>query len=585
MIISGACHYFRTHPAQWATRLHWLRLMGLDTVETYVPWNLHEPGEGEYTFSGGADVGRFLTLAASEGLDVILRPGPYICAEWDNGGLPSWLTARPEIRLRTSDGAYLDAVQRWFGELLPRVAPYQATRGGPVSIVQLENEYGSFGSDTAYLSRLHSLLRDGGIDVPVVTSDGPEDFMLAGGTLPGVAATVNFGSRAAEAFAALRAWRPEDPPFCMEWWNGWFDHWGESRHRRDPGEAAAVLAEILQTGASVNVYVAHGGTNFGVTAGANFDPPEATACGTYQPTATSYDYDAPLDERGAPTAKFHAYREVIARFRPVPPAEEFTEPLLPAGRLNCHGAPVPLSRVLDARSGGGADVASASPLSFERLGLAHGLVRYRARLTGPREARPLVIDGLGDRAHLVIDGGLRHVFDRNDQQPFELEVPGPGLTIDLIVESMGRVNYGRRLGERKGITGAVVHGRQEVHGWTMTPLALPGLPVLPAAPAAGGDPGAAGGDPGGPGAFHVFTFDAERPGDSFIDMSGWGKGYVWVNGFSLGRYWNLGPQLSLYVPRPVVTAGANTVVVLELDRQSAPAPHLSPSPVFTRSPG
>ncbi|NGN93761.1 beta-galactosidase [Nocardioides sp. KC13] len=570
MIISGACHYFRTHPDQWRTRLHWLRLMGLDTVETYVPWNLHEPSRGEFRFDGIADLELFLRLAAEEGLGVILRPGPYICAEWDNGGLPSWLTGRTGLRLRTSDPGYQAEVERWFGELLPRVLDHLETRGGPITMVQVENEYGSYGSDTTHLEWVRDLLVEQGIDVPLFTSDGPEDFMFTGGTVDGARATANFGSRPAEAFAELRRHRPDDAPFCMEWWNGWFDHWGDTRHTRDASEAASVLDEMLTMGASVNLYMAHGGTSFGVTAGANYEPPGAVAGGSFQPTVTSYDYDAPLDERGAPTPKFHAYREVIARHRDVPALEEFDEPLLPETTLLGEGTVVPLAGVFDVLAAAGREVTAPGPLSFEELGLSHGLVRYRATVRGPRTALPLSVDGLADRAQLVIDGRVEHVFDRNHPTTYDLEVPASGRTIDLIVESMGRVNYGRLVGERKGITGAVLHERQEVHGWAMTPLELGELPDLSGVGEIAGD---------GAG-FRTFTFSASAPGDSYLDLSGWGKGYAWVNGFGLGRYWSVGPQLSLYVPRPVVVPGLNTVVLLELDDVGAAAPVLRPERVW-----
>lgn len=569
MIISGAAHYFRTHPDQWADRLHWLRLMGLDTVETYVAWNLHEPRRGQFDFSGGADLERFVGLAAKEGLRVIVRPGPYICAEWDNGGFPAWLGTRPGLRLRTADPAYLEEVRRWFGELLPRLVPLQETHGGPISMVQVENEYGSFGSDATYLRWLADLLVDAGIDVPLFTSDGPDDHMLAGGTVPGIRATVNFGSRAREAFDSLAAVRPHDRPFVMEFWNGWFDHWGEEHHVRDAADAASVLGDILDADGEVNFYVAHGGTSFSTFAGANYEPPWSVSGGEYQPTITSYDYDAPLDERGAPTPKFHAFREAIARHREVPELEEFTAALLPVTELSTTGEVTALDDILDAVEAH----TSPTPLTFEELGIAHGIVRYRATLRGPRKAQPLTIDGLADRAVLVVDGEVRHVFDRNTATSHELSVPPEGIEIELQVESHGRVNYGRLVGERKGITGAVLFERQEVHGWTMAALDLAELPDLPAAPATPAGTATRG--------FHRLFFEAAAPADGYLDLSEWGKGYVWVNGFGLGRYWSIGPQQSLYVPAPVVRAGSNDVIVLELDEPGAHPPTLRPEPVWS----
>lgn len=551
MRISGALHYFRVHPDQWATRLAWLRHLGLDTVETYVPWNLHEPRPGEHRFDGIADLDRFLDEAAAAGLEAIVRPGPYICAEWDNGGLPSWLTGRPGIVLRTCDPAYLAAVDAWFDVLVPRLAARQTTRGGPVALVQVENEYGSFGSDAGYLAHLRDGLRARGIDVGLVTSDGADDWYLTGGTVPGAAATVNFGSRPDEAFAALRRHRPGDPLFCMEFWNGWFDHWGEPHHVRGHADAADTLERMLAAGASVNLYMAHGGTSFGCTAGANHD-------GRYQPTVTSYDYDAPLDERGAPTAKFSAYREVIGRYAdlpgdPPPPLP----PVLPAREVPL-GDFVPLDASFDHLAT--VHASSPHPPTFEELGVDHGLVRYAATILGPRRTHDLAVEGLADRAHVFVDGRFVTVLERDSDCVLPLDVPDGGRRVELLVESMGRVNYGPLLGERKGLVGGVRHAGQAVHGWEATALPLPGLPAVPwgaVLPGAGGPRATAG--------WHRGRLHVDEPGDAYLALPGWGKGYAWVNGFCLGRHWERGPQRTLFVPAPVLAHGSNEVVVLELD--------------------
>lgn len=308
-LLSGGLHYFRVHPAQWADRLHKARLMGLNTVETYVPWNLHQPRPEQFRLDGGLDLPRFVELAAAEGLHVLLRPGPYICAEWEGGGLPSWLLAEPDIRLRSRDPRFLAAVDDYFRRLFTPLLPQLASRGGPVLAVQVENEYGAFGEDTAYLEHLADSLRRCGVDVPLFTCDQPSD--LERGALPGVLATANFGSRSAEHLAELRRRRPDSPLLTTEFWIGWFDRWGAGHVVRDPDEAARELDELLSAGASVNFYMFHGGTNFGFTNGANDKH-------TYRPTVTSYDYDAPLDEAGDPTAKYTAFREVIAKHAPVP---------------------------------------------------------------------------------------------------------------------------------------------------------------------------------------------------------------------------------------------------------------------------
>ncbi|WP_406193245.1 beta-galactosidase [Kitasatospora sp. NBC_01560] len=576
-LLSGALHYFRSRPEQWPGHLRRLRAMGLNTVETYVPWNLHQPLPDRHDFAGAADLGAFLRAAADAGLYAIVRPSPYICAEWENGGLPWWLPAGRDVALRTADPRFLAHVDRWYDTLVPLLAAHQTTRGGNVLLVQIENEYGSYGTDRAYLAHLADGLRARGIDVPLCTSDGPEDFFLTGGTLPGHLATVNFGSRAGEAFAELRRHRPQDPPMCMEFWNGWFDHWGERHTTRPAQDAAAALREILEAGASVNLYMAHGGTNFGTWAGANTADP-VTGRG-YQPTVTSYDYDAPLDERGAPTAKYWAFREVLAEYADgaLPEPEELPAPL--ARRRIELDRSLPLDDVLDGLSTG--PVHSPVPLSFEELGLAHGLVRYRTGVPGPRTDHPLTVEGLADRAHVRVDGVHRATLERDaGHEPLPVAVPGPTAVLELLVESMGRVNYGAGLGDRKGITG-VLHNRQYLHGWTADPVPLddgtPGrLPWGAAAPAVAD---AAAVPAGGPvPAFHRGTFEIAEPADGHLALPGWTKGYVWVNGFLLGRYWDRGPQRTLYLPWPLLRSGTNELTVLELDHCAAPVVHLGPEP-------
>lgn len=559
-LLSGAVHYFRSRPEQWPQRLRMLRAMGLNAVETYVPWNLHEPRPGTYDFTGIADLGRFLDLAAEAGLHTVVRPSPYICAEWENGGLPWWLLSDRQLHPRTSDPRYLALVDRWYDRLIPLLAERQHGRGGSILAVQIENEYGSFGTDRAYLAHLAEGLRARGIEVPLFTSDGPDDFFLTGGTLPGHLATVNFGSRAGEAFAALRAHRPQDPPVCMEFWNGWFDHWGDAEHTTRPAEdAAAALREILAEGGSVNLYMAHGGTNFGTWAGANTADP-ATGRG-YQPTTTSYDYDAPIDERGAPTAKFHAFREVLAEYADGPlPEPEPLPPLLAATAVTLTRT-LSLAAALPALTTG--PVGAPVPPSFEELGLEHGLVRYRTTVPGPRRAHPLTVAGLADRAHVSVDGQPLGTLERDADGPaLAFAVPGDSAELTLLVESMGRVNYGAGLGDRKGLT-AVLHERQQLHGWTADPVPLrDGTPdALPwhAATPAQDEP--AEDEP----AFHQGWFEVAEPADSHLWLPGWTKGYAWVNGVLLGRYWSRGPQQALYVPWPLLRPGRNELVLLELD--------------------
>ncbi|MEU9791199.1 beta-galactosidase [Streptomyces sparsogenes] len=561
-LLSGALHYFRVLPEQWPHRLRMLRALGLNTVETYVPWNLHEPRPGEYDFTGIADLDRFLHATREAGLHAIVRPSPYICAEWDNGGLPWWLLADPEVRaLRCRDAGYLAHVDRWYDRLVPVLVPHQSTQGGNVLMVQVENEYGSFGTDIGYLEHLASGLRSRGIDVPLFTSDGPDDFFLTGGALPGTLATVNFGSRAGEAFASLSRLRPGDPPMCMEFWCGWFDHWGSDRVVRAPQDAAEALAGVLDAGASVNVYMAHGGTNFSTWAGANTADP-ATGEG-YLATVTSYDYDAPIDERGGVTEKFHAFRKVLERYADgALPEPEPSGPLLPAGRVSLTES-LGLFDTLDALAG--PEVEAPLPPSFEDLGIGHGLVLYTGHVPGPRQPYPLSVQGLADRAHVYIDGAPVGVLERDATEVVpDVPVPGAGARVELLVESMGRINYGTGLGERKGVR-RVLHTQQVLHGWRARAVEL-----------GHGTPGRLrwGAGPSGRGPLFLRGhLDVAEPGDAYLALPGGRKGYVWVNGFCLGRYWvSRGPQRTLYLPWPLLRAGRNEVVVLELDADAGAVP-------------
>ncbi|MFB7448755.1 beta-galactosidase family protein [Streptomyces sp. NPDC056194] len=565
-LLSGALHYFRVHEGHWEHRLGMLRAMGLDCVETYVPWNLHEPEPGRYADADA--LGRFLDAVGRAGMRAIVRPGPYICAEWENGGLPHWLTGPLGRRVRTLDPEFLAPVEAWFRRLLPQVVERQIDRGGPVVLVQVENEYGSYGSDRGYLEWLAGLLRDCGVSVPLFTSDGPEDHMLTGGSVPGVLATANFGSGAREGFATLRRHQPSGPLMCMEFWCGWFDHWGRGHMVRGAADAAAALREILECGASVNVYMAHGGTNFGGWAGANRDG--ELHDGPLRATVTSYDYDAPIDEAGRPTEKYRAFREVLAEYAegPLPEVPE------PPARLGAAVSGVldgwaPLDGVLEVL--GGEETETPLPPTFEELGVDRGLVRYRVAVPGPRQPYPLGVTGLRDRAVVYVDGLPAGVLDTSDGEDAVLPEPvaGPAL-VDLWVESLGRVNYGPRLAEPKGITGGVRHERQYLHGVRARGLRLDAF-----------EPAAVGKVPfgpvsGGPGLYRG-ALDVTGAGDAWLRLPGSTRGFVWVNGFCLGRYWSAGPQEALFVPGPVLREGANEVWVLELEGGAPSAVGLEPA--------
>ncbi|MEV5874926.1 beta-galactosidase family protein [Streptomyces sp. NPDC052101] len=565
-LLSGALHYFRVHEEHWRHRLAMLRAMGLNCVETYVPWNLHWPVPGGYRDVRA--LGRFLDAVREAGLWAIVRPGPYICAEWENGGLPPWVSGEAGTRVRTRDQRYLSLVEHWFHHLMHEIVPRQIDRGGPVILVQVENEYGSYGSDTGYLEELAGLLRAKGVTVPLFTSDGPEDHMLTGGSMPGVLATVNFGSHAREAFATLRRHRPEGPLMCMEFWCGWFDHWAGEHVVRDPEEAAGALREILECGASVNLYMAHGGTSFGGWAGANRGG-GALHGGPLEPDVTSYDYDAPVDEYGRPTEKFWRFREVLADYQDGP-LPELPPPPVPLGRpaeVTLDGW-ASLGDVL--RTLGGEETVAPMPPTFEELQVTRGLVRYAVDVPGPRQPYPLTLRGLRDLAVVYVDGERAGVLTEEEPRLKE-PVAGPA-RVELWVESLGRVNYGPRFGEAKGITGGILHERQYLHGVRARALDLDAFEGGVARVPFGALPeeGAAG--------LYRGSVLVRGAGDARLELPGLTRGFVWINGFSLGRYWSVGPQRSLYVPGPVLREGENEVWVLELQETDPgrPAPRLLP---------
>ncbi|MGM1016657.1 MAG: glycoside hydrolase family 35 protein [Actinomycetota bacterium] len=561
-ILSGAIHYFRVHPDLWRDRVRKARSLGLNTIETYVAWNAHEPRRGEWDATGWNDLGRFLDIIAEEGMDAIVRPGPYICAEWHNGGLPVWLTGTPGTVLRSSDPQYLEAVTGYLRRVYEIVRPRQIDGGGPVVLVQIENEYGAYGTDTAYLEALVEVTRDAGITVPLTSVDQPTDDMLAAGTLPDLLTTGSFGSRSVERLETLRRHQPTGPLMCSEFWDGWFDWWGGVHHRTDPSQAAAELDALLATGASVNLYMFHGGTNFALTNGANDK-------GRYLPITTSYDYDAPLDEAGELTEKFFAFREVIGKYAPLPDLEP-----APAD-------PSP-ERTVDVRSVGAwttvdaLDRTWAEPPSFDELGHASALIRYDVSLPAafadPARAHTLVFGEVRDQAWVSVDG--RPVGDiSRTRGERSLRIPG-GTRLTVLVEEQGRVNYDHRLGEPKGLIGSATLDDTPLEGWSAAPI-----DVVAAGTHAGSLPAAHGAEPEA----WEGTFELDAPATLFLDTAGWGRGYAFVNGFFLGRYGRTGPQRTLVVPAPETRAGTNRVTMLELEHPLTPRIEFVASPLLGSS--
>lgn len=552
-IISGAMHYFRIVPEYWEDRLKKLKACGFNTVETYTCWNLHERKEGEFDFTGILDIERYIEIAESLDLNVIVRPGPYICAEWEFGGLPSWLLSYPNMALRCNDPMYLAKVRPYYNELLSRIRPHLTTNGGRVMMVQVENEYGSYGDDKEYLREVEKAYRENGIDCLLFTSDGATMWMLNGGTLPDIVSVANFGSKPQANFNNLRKFKQNEPLMCGEFWSGWFDHWYEEHHTRGAEDIAADTQELFDCNASFNFYMFHGGTNFGFWNGANHTGTQ------YQPTITSYDYCAPLSECGDMTPTFYAVKEVIERNTGIKAPEMDVQnlPKKAYGKLALTEGALLLDNLKNLTT----PVHSAFPRSMEELGQDFGYILYSTQLRGPFEPLPLIFEKLHDRAIVFLNGeciGIRERSQRMDEIKLSMEM-GETAQLDILVENMGRVNYGTKLFDQKGILGGIRFGQQFHFGWDMYCLTmddLAGLEWKPAAELPKNKPGFLRG---------TLTVKGE-PQDTFIRFDGFIKGFCKINGFNIGRYYNpAGPQKTLYVPAPLLKTGENEILVFESD--------------------
>lgn len=546
-IISGSIHYVRVPRAYWRDRLQKARAMGLNTVETYAFWNLHEPKSGVFDFSGQLDIAAFIRMAQEEGLNVILRPGPYVCAEWEAGGLPAWLFTDPMIKVRTQDPRFLAAADRYLSRLGKEVAGLQTAHGGPIIAVQIENEYGSFGSDRAYMQDIRqSLIRAGFGDSILFTSDGVDE--LPNDALPGVLAVINYGpGEARKDFAKLATLRPHQPMMTGEYWDGWFDAWGNKQHVHTDAEAQAKEIEwILGQGYSLNLYMFHGGTSFGFMNGANYGGPPGSH---YTPQTTSYDYDAALEEAGRPTKKYYLLRDVIQKRTGITPPP-LPEPIVIAG--------VPKFSLVDSASlwdNLPAPIKSEKPRSMENFGQSYGYILYRKRVAEPL-AGTLSLDDLRDYAAVYLDRKLVGTLDRRlNQKSLPIRIPGGGTTLDILVENTGRINFGPRLPDgRAGITSSISADAHELTDWDIYTLPMESPATI--------QNWKKGVTTQGP-AFHRGSFTLTTVTDTYLDTSKLGKGFVWVNGHNLGRVWDIGPQESLYLPAPWLRVGENEVVVFD----------------------
>ncbi len=541
-LISGEMHYARIPSEYWPQRLAMARAMGLNSVTIYCFWNIHEPEPGQWNFKDRGDVARFCKLAQDAGLLVIVRPGPYVCAEWDFGGYPAWLLRNPTLKVRSLDPDYTKAADNYIKHLAEQLAPLQVTRGGPIIMVQLENEYGSYGRDKAYLAHLHDILK-ANFDVPLFTADGG-GRMMANGSFKGVLPGLNGGS-GDDVFTEIQKYRPTGPYFVPEFYPGWLDHWGERHNTNGISGVVKSFSWLLDHHISVSLYMFHGGTNWDGMNGANFG-------GHYQPQPTSYDYDAPLDEAGRTTPKYFALREAIARHlggdQPIPP--------VPANNPVITIPPITFDESVSFLGNLPKPVEGDKPMTMEEMNQNYGYVMYRKQLP-KHEAAQLSIKGLADYGQIFVNGKPVATLDRRLKQvAASITLPSESNQLDIFVEDDGRVNYGGQiLNNHKGITGDVTLGEEKLTGWQSFSLPLPNVEKLLYTK----------GFTNPPALFHA-TFNLTEIGDTFLDLRGWTKGWVWVNGHNLGRYWFIGPQQTLYLPGCWLKQGLNSIVVLEQEK-------------------
>jgi beta-galactosidase len=551
-IISGEMHPARIPAEYWRHRIQMARAMGCNTISAYIFWNYHEPREGIYDFhTGNRDISGFISIAAEEGMWVIIRPGPYVCAEWEFGGLPPYLLRHPQVKIRCLDQVYMIAAERYISRLADELRPHLVTNGGRILMIQIENEYGSYGNDRDYLKALKEIWVSNGIDVPFFTGDGPTTYMLEAGTLPGCAVGLDSGSSEKDFELAARM-NPGVPVFSSETYPGWLTHWGEDWARPDTTALLQEVKFLMDNRKSFNLYVIHGGTNFGFTAGAN------SGGRGYEPDITSYDYDAPVNEQGRATTKYMALRKLIGTYltkkQKLPPIPE-PIPVMSLPEIEL----VPFTSVWDKMPD---PVHAVQPQSFEMYGQDYGYMLYSTRLVGHKGGK-LIVTYLHDYATVFLDGKYIGPLDRR-LGINSIALPS-GISefplLEILVEGMGRINFSQAMIDRKGITDRVtLNGMTlmnwKVYGFPMTDEFISGLTATD-------------GNHEKPGVFFKGRFSIDDTADTFIDMTNFIKGYVWVNGHNLGRYWETGPQTRLYCPASWLREGENEIIVFDIHKTTA----------------
>lgn len=574
-ILSGAIQYFRLHPDQWRDTLYNLKALGFNTVETYIPWALHEPQEGQFQAEGMLDFEAYFKLVEEMGLYLIVRPTPYICAEFDFGGLPAWLLRYPSMRLRVNHPLFLEKVSHFYDWLFPKLLPYQSDQGGPILMMQVENEYGSYAEDKAYMRSIAQMMKVRGVTVPLFTSDGTWIEALESGTLieDDIFVTGNFGSQPKENTDNLRAFMERYgkkwPLMCTEFWDGWFSRWSEEIVRREAEDLAQDVKKMLQLG-SMNLFLLRGGTNFGFISGCSARKTKDL------PQITSYDFDAPITEWGQPTEKYYAVQRVTHE---VFPELEQMEPI--SRQAKAYGS-FPLlgtANLLDVAADITEEILLDYPQPMEQIGQNHGYILYRSDIKNQYHEERLKALETHDRCHFYINQehlATQYREEIGDEMLFSADTER--IQIDVLVENMGRVNYGYKLGapsQSKGVKGGIMINHQFRKGWKHYALKfdqemLAKLDCYSAPPERVKTP-----------TFYRFEAKLDDIADTFIDCSKYGKGCISVNGFNLGRYWNEGPIHYLYVPSGLLKE-KNEFIVFETENVKIEELTLLDHPVYKK---
>ncbi len=552
VIKAAEIHYPRIPKEYWEQRIEMCKALGMNTVCLYVFWNYHEPQEGKFDFKGQKDIAEFCKLAQKHHLYVIVRPGPYVCAEWEMGGLPWWLLKKKDIKLREQDPYYMERVRLFMNKVGKELADLQITRGGNIIMVQVENEYGSYGIDKPYVSQIRDIVKGAGFtDVPLFQCDWSSNF--ENNALDDLLWTINFGTGAniTKQFERLQQLRPNTPLMCSEFWSGWFDHWGAKHETRSAHELVEGMKEMLDRKISFSLYMTHGGTSFGHWAGANFP--------NFSPTCTSYDYDAPISESGKVTPKYFEVRQLLEKY--LPKGESLAK--IPDSIPTISIPSIQLNEVASVFDNLPAAKKSRDIHSMEFFNQGWGSIVYRTTLPKSDEEQLLVITEAHDWAQVFIDGEKIGTLNRlKGEKQVKIPVLKKAARLDIVVEAMGRMNFGKGIYDWKGITEKVelisTKKVKNLKNWEVY-----NLPVdyRFASHKKYKSNGSAKASP----AYYRGSFLLDKTGDTFLDMRNWNKGLVWVNGHALGRFWKVGPQQTLYLPGCWLKKGKNEIIVLDME--------------------